>query len=465
MGEAARGSRRAVAWRRTGRGRGRGGVAALAALGLWAGTVTGLTSPEAVAAPAPTRILVVGDSVTQASVGDYSWRYFAWKHLARSGAAVDFVGPTRAPYVEPGTGWRPRYADPAFDQDHAATWGDRMTVNPLHDRVSLMTRFRADVVVLALGTNDLGPFGGLTAEQTLVGARDWVHRARAVVPGVDVVLVEVPTALTPAAIGYNTLLARLATELDTPDARVVLARAASGFVRGAEGVSTADTYDGVHPNTRGQVKVAAAVTDALAQVGVGRRYPRPLVFPAEGPRTRPRLEVRTADSWALLSWSVPPGSTSTDVWVRRSGKKWRRVAQSHPSSSIGVQSMRTCAPYEFKVRARKGWTVAGADVASPVVKGVAGPSVAGSRSLVKARAAGRSVAVRWSAVPSACRYRVEVRHRSARGTKVVHRRTSTARSARFTVPAGVRATVRVRPVGARDLGRWSARKAVRVPRR
>lgn len=419
--------------------------------------------PAAGPAAAPARVLLVGDSITQASVGDHSWRYFASKHLVRSGAAVDFVGPHRLPYVEAGTGWKAQYADPDFDQDHAATWGDRMASTPQHDRVSLMTRFRPDVVVVALGTNDLGPFHGLTAEQTAAGASDWVAQARAVVPGVDVVLVEVPAVVQPEVSRYNALLWQLAAQLDTASSRVVVAGASAGFVVGADDDRTADTYDGTHPNARGQVKVAAAVTDALAAVGLGRRYSRPLAFPAEGPREAPRLTVRTADDWALLSWSVPPGATSTDVWLRRRGKAWRRVNRAHPTATVGVTGLRPCVTYEVKVWARKGWTVAGEDVASRPVAAVAGPSVAGARTRPSARGARRSVKVRWARVPEACRYQVEVRHR-AKGKVVVARKTVKSLSATVRVPAGVRAKVRVRPLGARDKGRWSARRAVRVPR-
>jgi hypothetical protein len=33
-------------------------------------------------AAAATRVLIVGDSITQGSAGDFTWRYRLWKHLA-----------------------------------------------------------------------------------------------------------------------------------------------------------------------------------------------------------------------------------------------------------------------------------------------------------------------------------------------------------------------------------------------
>lgn len=49
------------------------------------------------AAPVPSgpveRIMVVGDSITQGSSGDYTWRYRLWRHLTDRGVRVDLVGP------------------------------------------------------------------------------------------------------------------------------------------------------------------------------------------------------------------------------------------------------------------------------------------------------------------------------------------------------------------------------------
>ena len=39
------------------------------------------------------RILIVGDSMTQGSAGDWTWRYGLWKHLDDADVDVDFVGP------------------------------------------------------------------------------------------------------------------------------------------------------------------------------------------------------------------------------------------------------------------------------------------------------------------------------------------------------------------------------------
>ena len=69
--------------------------------------------------------MVVGDSISHGSAGDYTWRYRLWKHLTGNGVAVDFVGPRRGLFdsvrspsgevIDTNT-----YADRAFDSDHNA---------------------------------------------------------------------------------------------------------------------------------------------------------------------------------------------------------------------------------------------------------------------------------------------------------------------------------------------------------
>ena len=71
---------------------------------------------------APTRVLIVGDSVTHGLSGDHTWRYFSYKGLQKTGASVDFVGPHVGTYSD--DGWfSGGYADPDFDQDHASRYG------------------------------------------------------------------------------------------------------------------------------------------------------------------------------------------------------------------------------------------------------------------------------------------------------------------------------------------------------
>src|SRR5262245_42446727 len=65
----------------------------------------------------PVRILLVGDSMTQGSSGDWTWRYRLWQHLSEHGVSFDLVGPRTDlwEYVEAHDGSQ-AYIDPNFDR-------------------------------------------------------------------------------------------------------------------------------------------------------------------------------------------------------------------------------------------------------------------------------------------------------------------------------------------------------------
>ena len=52
-----------------------------------------------------------------------------------------------------------------------------------------------------------------------------------------------------------------------------------------------DTWDGAHPNARGELKIAAAVADALHELGIGPLADRPLPTVPLGPRIPPVLSA------------------------------------------------------------------------------------------------------------------------------------------------------------------------------
>jgi outer membrane biosynthesis protein TonB len=240
-------------------------VAAFLAVG--AGAPAGATAATGVAGDV-TRVMMIGDSVTHGSDGDYTWRYFSWRGLEQTGASVDFVGPQTTTLDGGG------YADPDFDQDHASRWGMamwEMLDNP-HEgapRIStLIEDHDPDVVVEALGVNDL-TWLGFEADGMADQVRELVAEARATKADVDIVLAGVPQGWIDKVDDYNALLPGLAAELSTDDSRVVAAPV-------PDFTQNVDTYDLAHPTTAGQVKIAAAVSAALEQLGVGHAVTMPL---------------------------------------------------------------------------------------------------------------------------------------------------------------------------------------------
>jgi lysophospholipase L1-like esterase len=222
--------------------------------------VTGGGRPER-----PARVLILGDSVTQGRGGDRTWRYWLWKALQDAGAAVDFVGPRTGEY-NPETDDLDddsAYADPDFDQDHAAQWGDSMAL-PAYDVSALVTEHRPDVVVNDEGYNDLAVLAETPAEVVL-RMQSFVAEVRAVDNGVDIVLGQLPHTWRTDIRVYNALLLDLVQAVDRPSSRVVVAPAPGDFV------AEDDTYDGTHPSPSGEVKIARQFAAVLVDLLVSDR--------------------------------------------------------------------------------------------------------------------------------------------------------------------------------------------------
>ncbi len=268
--------------------------------------------------PEKTRILIVGDSISQGSAGDYTWRYRLWKHLRDTGVRFDFVGPRDDLYDNvSGTFGGHDYADPAFDQDHAARWGT--TVAQARSLIrEQVAAYEPDVVLVLLGTNDLawlkaGP------DDVARGLRDLVRRARLARPDVGFVVGRVPEDGLPDAAELNAQVEGLPASMSTPESQVAVASTDAGFTE------PGDTWQPFHPNARGELKIAAAMADALSTLGVGSPYPRPLPEVPLGPRTAPVLMAAAGDGEAALSWSAAPGATDYYVWMQ--GRDRRRTVE------------------------------------------------------------------------------------------------------------------------------------------
>jgi len=206
------------------------------------------------------RVLILGDSITQGRVGDRTWRYWLWKELQRRGADVDFVGP-RTGEFNPDTGDQDdpsAYPDPEFDQDHAAQWGDSMAM-PAYDVRTLLTDHRPHLVINDEGYNDLAVLAEAPTE--LVRWMDaFVAEVRSVDRRTDLVLGQLPQTWRSDVRLYNALLLDLADAVDLPSSRVVVARAPDDFT------AAEDTYDGTHPSSSGEVKIAWQFAAALAEL-------------------------------------------------------------------------------------------------------------------------------------------------------------------------------------------------------
>jgi len=265
-------------------------------------TAAPLVGPSAPATPAPRstpptpasplNIMILGDSVTQGSRGDYTWRYRFWQYLTAQGVAFDFVGPWNGLRYKAPDGSVTHYADgykvPGFDQDHASKWGLKLSDIP--GIAGWTTQYGVDTVVMALGVNDM--LMGATPAATAQLMEQRLVEMRTANPELDI-LIAPPTQTWVAGVPeFSRLLGDIAARLDTPDARARVAPAPAVYQKGV------DTWDSLHPNAEGEVRIARAVAEGMVDLGVLRpiRLKAPTVSIA--PSSRVVTFTVATDPWA-----------------------------------------------------------------------------------------------------------------------------------------------------------------------
>ncbi|WP_411111020.1 GDSL-type esterase/lipase family protein [Streptomyces sp. c-19] len=224
-------------------------------------------------------IMIVGDSISHGSSGDWTWRYRFWKHLREHEVSLDLVGPKNTldniRTAEEGDGDL-TYADPEFDPDHDAQWG-RPYLSEKDEIEAKVREHRPDYLLVLLGINDLFWYGvePPVFEENL---REFIANSRRARPDLRFVLgtlLQCQKAVDEADFGArvaatNDRIRAVAKDLDSPSSPVVVAETAAEFV------AAEHTWDGTHPNARGELRIAAAFADALAsRFAVGAPYPRP----------------------------------------------------------------------------------------------------------------------------------------------------------------------------------------------
>jgi hypothetical protein len=315
-------------------------------------------STVAIPVEPPTKIMIVGDSITQGSAGDFTWRYFLDRQLRTAGARFDLVGTRDDLFdnIESVQGSQ-AYADRDFDRDHDAVWGGSLQEAQGHIREHVLAA-QPNVLLVLLGTNDLTFF--TDAPQSEQNLRVLIGNARAANDQLSFVLGRVlpkrgaDAAFVAAASNLNTRLSTVATELGSARSPIAIARTDEGYD------TTLDSFDGVHPNASGEQRIAAAFSDALsAALHLGALVPRPLPAVPIGPQTIPTLQVVALDRAATLSWTTAPGATGYYIWMRNAtqGESSARLPFAVKSPWTATQ-LSNGTSYEFRVQPTK-WDAAG----------------------------------------------------------------------------------------------------------
>lgn len=262
----------------------------------------------ALSAAAPTRIMMLGDSIT---AGPGCWRALLWDQLQRTGYSnIDFVG------TQPGGG-----CSVAHDGDHEGHSG--FSATGVADQNLLPPWLAAtspDIVLMHLGTNDM--WGGyIPTENKIAAYTKLVGQMRANKPTVKIIVAQIipmsqsACATCPAdVVALNNRIPAWAAGLTTAQSPIIVVDQWTGFDLAA------DTGDGVHPNDAGFRKMADRFYPALARVLDGVVPPSPTTSPtpssSPSPSPSPSGAACTATYRVVSQWS---DGFQGEVSVRNTG--------------------------------------------------------------------------------------------------------------------------------------------------
>lgn len=249
-------------------------AATLTALTLLVGLVTaipGLAPTGASAAPAPVRIMPLGDSIT-GSPG--CWRAILWNRLQDTGYTnIDFVGTLGPqgcgqPYDGDNEGHGGALVTTVADQNQLPTW---------------LAASRPDIVLMHFGTNDV--WSNRPTSTILAAYSTLVDQMRASNPAMRILVAQI-IPMAPSTCGecgqrvvaLNDAIPGWAASKSTAQSPITVVDQWTGF-------STAtDTYDGVHPNAAGDQKMSDRWYPALTAALNGTT---PTAPPTTAPPTTP----------------------------------------------------------------------------------------------------------------------------------------------------------------------------------
>ncbi len=277
-----------------------------------------------------TRIMPLGNSITQSYTNYNSYRRPLWHRLRNAGYAVDFVGSQRSNYNGPP-------ANPDFDLDHEGHSGWRAD-QLLGSIGTWASTYRPDVVLMHAGSNDM--LQAQSVSGTLDELSQIIDRLRAVNPYVTILLAQI----IPAS-DWNGRLARikalndaipgLVTRKHTAQSPILLVDQATGFY------PASDTFDGIHPNASGENKMAARWYDVLTRI-----LPKPptALFPGYyqllARHSNKAVDVARSsatDGAPIQQWAAH-GGTNQQWSLQSTGDGYYRLLARHSGKALTVSS-------------------------------------------------------------------------------------------------------------------------------
>ncbi len=202
----------------------------------------------------PIKIMLLGDSITQGDSNHRSYRYFLWQKLLDVQANVDLIGSMRENYN--GSPEWPDYRGVEFDRDHEGHWGWR--IDELLEKIDgWLKKNQPDVVLLHIGSNDV--FHKNSLDSTIDELIELIGRLRAANDQVALFIAKVLPAdrLNSELTELNKNIVETVNRLNNERSPIFIVDQNTGFN------VTEDTYDGVHPNASGEMKMADIWMKAL----------------------------------------------------------------------------------------------------------------------------------------------------------------------------------------------------------
>lgn len=199
-----------------------------------------------------TKILPLGDSITQGGNARPSYRRELWLMLKQNGFNVDFVGSQ--------TGFEstsPPEDQLDFDLDHEGHWG--WETNEIADALpAWLESYTVDIALVHLGTNDFDR--GESVSDTLNDLSAVLTLLRQSNPDITILLAEIIPMRFKSTRKFNKALKAWASNASTESSKLIIVNQYSGYY------SLLYSYDKYHPNSLGEKRIAKRWFDALSEI-------------------------------------------------------------------------------------------------------------------------------------------------------------------------------------------------------
>ncbi|KAI0121248.1 fibronectin type III domain-containing protein [Xylariales sp. AK1849] len=343
-----------------------------------------------------TKIIIVGDSISQGHEGDYTWRYRLWDWLQSNNVNIDFVGPYNGtqPLAAPTppappplqnevtpaattitTGGYSVDISTAFDKNHLALWGHQIA--QFKDVVADQVRaYDPDYMLVELGFNDLGWYAS-DANGTLQNMKTLVDNAHAAKSNLKFAISNVPQRsyidrddLPVLTDQYNDLLAKAIPTWTSATSPIQLVEFRENYDCDVDVCPVG--YDGLHPNALGEFQIARVFSAVLHDTyGLGSAVLTiPSSIPAQPCPVPANFVASTSPSGIMVTWDAVYGAFGYEVQSRSKGTTAWSTGGSVSTNRYDKGWILDDQEYEFQARTSCGGTVTSGwtGVSSAVVK-------------------------------------------------------------------------------------------------